>query len=97
MLRSVGLTQRDFGRMMSYECLNYGLRALLWSLPASALLTWWMYLSMGRGFDTVFTVPWASVAVAVGSVFVVVFATMLYATRKIRSENPIDGLRQENL
>lgn len=97
MLRSVGLTQRDFGRMMSYECLNYGLRALLWSLPASALLTGWIYQSMGRGFDTVFTVPWASVAVAVGSVFVVVFATMLYATRKIRSENPIDGLRQENL
>lgn len=39
MLRSVGLTQRDFGRMMNYECLIYGLRALLWGLPASALMT----------------------------------------------------------
>ena len=40
---------------------------------------------------------WYSVAIAVGSVFVVVFATMLYATRKIRSENPIEALKQENL
>lgn len=42
-------------------------------------------------------IPWYSVAIAVGSVFVVVFATMLYATRKIRSENPIEALKQENL
>lgn len=97
MLRSVGLTQRDFGRMMNYECLNYGLRALLWSLPASALMTWLIYSAMRQGFGSRFLIPWASVAVAVGSVFVVVFATMLYATRKIRGENPIDGLRQENL
>lgn len=52
---------------------------------------------MGQGFGSRFLIPWSSVAVAVGSVFVVVFATMLYATRKIRRENPIDGLRQENL
>ena len=74
MLRSVGLTQGAFARMMDYECLIYGLRALLWGLPVSAL-----------------------VAYAVGSVFVVVFATMLYATRRIRRENPIDALKQENL
>ena len=38
-----------------------------------------------------------SVVIAVGSVFAVVFATMLYATHRIRKDNPIDALRNENL
>ena len=33
----------------------------------------------------------------VGSVFAVVFATMLYATSKIRKENTVDALKNENL
>jgi putative ABC transport system permease protein len=36
-------------------------------------------------------------AIAAGSVFLVVFATMLYATGKIRKDNPIDALKTETL
>lgn len=97
MLRSVGLTQRGFARMMDYECIIYGARALLWGLPASVLVTYAIYRSVAQSIATQFYIPWYSVAIAVGSVFVVVFATMLYATRKIRSENPIEALKQENL
>lgn len=97
MLRSVGLTQRGFARMMDYECIIYGARALLWGLPASVLVTYGIYRSVAQSIAARFYIPWYSVAIAVGSVFVVVFATMLYATRKIRSENPIEALKQENL
>ena len=44
-----------------------------------------------------FYIPWYSIAIAVGSVFIVVFATMLYATGKIRKDNPIDALKNENI
>lgn len=97
MLRSVGLTQRGFARMMDYECIIYGARALLWGLPVSVLVTYGIYRSVAQSIAARFYIPWYSVAIAVGSVFVVVFATMLYATRKIRSENPIEALKQENL
>jgi putative ABC transport system permease protein len=33
----------------------------------------------------------------VGSVFAVVFATMIYAMRKIKRDNPIDALKLETL
>lgn len=33
---------------------------------------------------------------AVCSIFVVVFATMLYAMGRIKRENPIDALKNEN-
>ena len=43
-----------------------------------------------------FHLPWYSVVIAVGSVFLVVFATMLYSMNKIKRENPIDALKNEN-
>ena len=33
-LKSVGMGDRAFGRMMRFECLLYGSKALVWGLPA---------------------------------------------------------------
>lgn len=97
MLRTVGLTQRSFRRMMDFECLLYGAKGLLYGLPAAVGVTWLIYRSVGGGLEMSFYVPWYSVAIAVGSVFAVVFATMFYATGKLKKDNPIDALKNENL
>ena len=39
--------------------------------------------------------PWNAVFIAVLSIFIVVFATMMYAIRKIRKENLMDALKME--
>lgn len=99
MLKSVGLTNRGFDRMMNYECLIYGVRSLLFGVPAGILMSYAIYNIADIGYASArgFYVPWHSVAIGVGSVFVVVFATMLYSTRRIRRDNPIDALKNENL
>ncbi len=97
MLRSIGMGRKDFQRMMNYECLIYGCKGLLWGLPAAVGLTYVIYRITAQAMDQAFYIPWYSVAIAVGSVFAVVFATMLYATRVVRRDNTIDALRQENL
>lgn len=97
MLKSVGMTTASFHRMMNYECLLYGLKALLLGLPVSFAVTWLIYKSVANAFVTRFYVPWVSVVIGVCSIFAVVFVSMLYAMRKIRQENPIDALRNENL
>ena len=66
-------------------------------LPASVLVTYGIYRSVAQSIAARFYIPWYSVAIAVGSVFAVVFATMLYATGKIRKENTVDALKNENL
>ena len=95
MLRSVGMTDGGFRRMLTYECLLYGARALLWGLPAATAVTYWIYRSTGIVYDTAFYVPWGAVAAAVGGVFAVVFASTLYGWRRIRRDNPIEALRRE--
>jgi putative ABC transport system permease protein len=95
MLRSIGMSTRDFNRMMNFECLFYGLKALLYGLPAAALVTFGIYKAVVNAVDVSFTLPWSSIAISVISVFFVVFATMLYSVRKLKNANIIDGLRDE--
>ena len=97
MLKSVGLTNRGFRKMMNFECIIYGVKGLAWGLPASVLMTFLIYRVTEVAMERSFYIPWYSIAIAVGSVFAVVFATMLYSTNKIRKDNPIDALKNENL
>lgn len=97
MLKSVGMTKDGFNRMMNFECLLYGVKGLLYGLPTSFVVTWLIYRAVNNGVRAVYHVPWYSVAIAIGSVFLVVFATMLYSMDKIKKDNPIDALKNENL
>ena len=97
MLRSVGMAQKGFSRMMNFECVLYGTRALLFGLPVSVILAYLINRSVNLGYDLDFTLPWLSIAIAVLSVFAVVFAAMIYSMNRIRKENPIDALMNENL
>lgn len=97
MLRSVGLKTRELYRMMHFECLRYGLMALLVGLPPALLCSYWIQRSgsalMGGGWQP----PWFAIAVAAGCTFLVVFAAMLYAVNRLRRDNPIEAIRMENL
>ncbi|MBQ2825322.1 MAG: ABC transporter permease [Clostridia bacterium] len=97
MLKSVGMTQKGFNKMMNFECLLYGAKALALGLPVSFGITYLIYLAIAQGYSTGFYLPWKAVAIAVLSVFTVVFVTMMYAMRKIKNDNPIDALKNENL
>lgn len=97
MMKSVGLSDRGFGRMMCYECVIYALRSLLWGLPVSVLATYGIYRIVIGAYETAFVLPWRGIAIAVGSVFAVMIVTMLYACGKIRRDNPIDALKNENI
>lgn len=97
MLRSIGLGNKGFRRMMNYECIIYGVKGLVWGLPAAIGMTWVIWRITNQAFESSFYVPWYSIAIAVGSVFLVVFVTMLYAMDKIKKDNPIDALKNENL
>lgn len=97
MLKSVGMTKRGFNRMMNFECLLYGIKGIIYGLPVSFGITYLMYKSVSQGWNATYYVPWQSIVIAIASVFIVVFSTMLYSMRKIKKDNPIDALKNENL
>ncbi|MDR2737063.1 MAG: ABC transporter permease [Gracilibacteraceae bacterium] len=93
MLKSVGMANRGFSKMMTLECVFYGVKALLYGLPTAAAVTFLIYRGVTAGVDVPYTMPWNSVGVSVISVFLVVFVTMMYAIRKVNKENVLDALR----
>ncbi len=95
MLRSVGMTPRSFNRMIAFESIFYGLKALLWGLPISVLIAWLLYRSSQDVFAFGFALPWKSYVVAVIAVFVIVGATMLYSTVRVKKENIVDVLKRQ--
>ncbi len=96
MLRSIGMSDRDFRKMMSFECILYGARTLFLGLPMAGVLSWLIYRWMvWGGAEIDFMFPWDSMGISVFGVFLVVFVTMLYAVNRIRKENIIDALRDD--
>lgn len=97
MLKSVGMTEKDFNKMMNFECILYGAKSLVLGLPTSCVISFIIYKLISNAMDISFRLPWFAMGIATLSVFLVVFATMLYAMHKIKKENPIDALKNENL
>ena len=93
MLRSVGMKRREINRMMVFECLQYGLKSLLWGIPLSVLGS----CLIGRLYiRSAFHLPWSSLCIAAGCIFLTVFISMFYAVRKLQKQNPIDAIRSES-
>lgn len=96
MLKSVGMTPRGFNRMIDFECIIYGLKALLYGLPVSLLITYLIYSSMAHVVGVGFQIPWLNVLISIVAVFLIIFITMMYSMSKVRKENIIDALKNEN-
>ena len=97
MLRSVGMSEKGFQKMLNYECLIYGGRSLAIGLPISFIFSFFIHYVINQMVQVDYFIPYVSVLLAIAMVFVVVFITMLYTTRKIRRNNVIEELRIENI
>ena len=97
MLRSMGMTKKGMNRMTNYECLIYGSRSLLIGLPIAIGVTYLIHLAANDAAHMRFELPWTAIVIAVLSVFTVVFVSMLYSTGKLKNDNPIDALKDENI
>lgn len=97
MLKSVGMSGKGFRKMMNYECILYGLKGILYGVPVSCLISWWMHSAMDKGTNMKYILPWQGILISSVSVFLVVFATMLYSMSKMKKDNTIEALRNENI
>lgn len=97
MLKSVGMTEVGFNRMLDFECIFYGLKALLYGLPVSIQISYLIYRSIQQGVDMPFQIPVQGMLISSISVFLVVFVSMKYSRNKVRQENILDALKNDNL
>ncbi len=97
MLKSIGMTPKGFAKMLNYECFFYGIKSLLFGLPASFFVMALIYKAFTNKFSYGFTFPWWSIFSVIVSVFVIIGFAMIYAHGKVKNDNIIDGLKQEDI
>jgi putative ABC transport system permease protein len=97
MLRSVGMTPKGFNKMVQYESIFYGVKALTYGLPISVLVMFGIHRSAGYTFEYGFQLPWMSILFVIVVIFLIVGSAMLYSISKIKNENIIESLKQENI
>jgi len=59
-----------------------------------------MYLihrSLMNSVSYSFALPWISILYVIVAVFIIVSSAMLYSSAKVKKENIIDALKQENI
>ncbi len=98
MLRSVGLTPRGFNKILYFESIFFGLKSLLYALPFSIAIVYLIYRNMGSLiYSEKFILPWQSIIVSIVGVFIVIIISMLYASKRIKKENILEAIREENI
>lgn len=97
-LRSVGMGNRAFARMLAYECASYAVRGLVIGLAIAAVASWFLYWGTSLSFaGTSFTLPWGYVGIACLLVLAVLAASVAYALRRSHAMNIVEALRAEAL
>lgn len=96
-LRSVGMTEKEFRKMIRYESLLYGAKALLFGIPVGVGLSYVMYRMFIGVIEVSYELPWNEMGIACVAVFLIVFWTMQYSVKKAEKQNMIETLRNENI
>ena len=97
-LRSIGMDDRAFARMIVYECASYAWRGLASGLVLGLGVSWMMWQSMQSSFVGLpMAVPWPYIGAAAAAVLVVLGLSVLYALGRTHRQNLVDALRTDAL
>ena len=96
-LKSIGMTTKEFNKMIRLESLLYGLKSLLIGIPIGLLGSFCIYQAFKNSVDFGYMIPWVSILISIIFVFIIVGATMKYSLSKINKQNIIETIRQDNI
>ena len=96
-LKSIGMTNKEFKRMIHYESFIYGLKALIFGLPVGVALSYLIYTVTADVYTTSYELPIIPILISIIFVFAIIFITMRYAVKKTKNQNIIETIRKENI
>ncbi len=96
-LKSIGMQDKEFNRMINYESLIYGIKSLIIGIPIGLILSYLIYRTMGEIYLTEYKFPTIPIIISIVFVMAIIFITMNYAVRKTKKQNIIETIRKENI
>lgn len=97
-LKSIGMTKKEFNRMIRLESLMYGIKSLLIGIPLGVLGVFAIFSAFSNGnVPMSFVFPWKAILISIAVVFVAVWLIMKYSISKVNKQNIIETIRNDNI
>ena len=97
MLKSIGMTKKEFNRMIRLESIFYGLKSLIIGIPIGTILSYGMYTVFRNNMEMEYVLPYKSIVMSIVFVAVIIGIIMKYSMSKINKQNVIETIRNDNI
>ena len=97
MLKSVGMTKKEFNHMINLETLFYSSKSLIYGSILGIIGSYFVHRAFAGKIDTQFVLPYKAILICILFVFIVVYMIMKYSINKINRQNMIETIRKENI
>ena len=97
MLKSVGMTTKEFNRMIRLESLFMGIKSLFFGVPIGIALSYIIYHFLSAESGIPYKLPIVAILIAIAVVFILISLIMKYSMSKINKHNTIETIRNENI
>ncbi len=96
-LRSIGMTTKEFNRMIFLESFFYCTKALIIGIPIGIILSIIIHRALVGEMALIYHLPLKGITISVIVVFILIFSLMKYSTKKVNSKNILEAIRNENI
>ena len=98
MLKSIGMTKKEFNRMIRLESFFYGMKSLIIGIPIGCVLSYLIYKALVSGRLIIkYQLPISAIIISAIAVFLLITTIMKYSINKINKQNIIETIRNDNI
>lgn len=97
MLKSIGMTSKEFNHMVRLESLMYAGKALVIGIPLGLVLSYAFYQSIANSVDFGWIIPWVAILISIVAVGLLIGVIMRYSVKQVEKQNIIETIRSENI
>ena len=97
MLKSVGMTSKEFNRMIRLESIFVCIKSLIFGIPIGLAISYVIYLLLSQNEDLKFEIPFNGIIISSIFVLLLISILMKYSISKINKQNTIETIRNENI
>lgn len=95
-LKSIGMTKKEFNRMIRLETIFYCAKSLIIGIPIGLILSYILYKAFEINFAGLeFIWPISAILISIFAVLIIIGAIMKYSITRINKQNIIETLRKE--
>ena len=96
-LKSIGMTKKEFNRMIRFESVLYVGKALVIGIPIGIVLSYLLFKAFGIGYEMAYKLPLKAIGISIIAVAILIWVIMRFSLKKINKQNIIETIRKDNI